>query len=255
MNEQHTTLAARRPRRRVQPMSPTRHRPERPTATSAEIQPASRSLELSLHYPAPQEFINAAAIRLRQILTPLLGRPRRVQLVAAVLGTAYVLWSVWHVGTDAASGAVSPTVATQVASESMPAISVRHSMASPLDLISAYNAASITVGETGQAAVMQPFLTSDGAAWQAVQHEFARRAARAEIHRPRLVRWGVVEQSATATEATVETQEVWDDETLVAGVLVDARRGLIQRVRYHLLRPDSTQPWLIDTIDSQIILP
>ncbi len=206
---------------------------------------------------AAQPLTAAAHVHLARALGPLLARPRILQVAVALVGIALVLWTQVRVAVTPV-----PLPATSMPAEARP---VGQAVAGdgaapettddPLEHVAAYNAASIAAGVTGRADVLRPYLAADGPAWQAVAREFTRRAERGEIHQPRLVRWGLVGQTVTATRAMLETQEVWDDETLVGGTLIDARRGLVQRVRYDLRRADPSQPWQIETIESQTMLP
>lgn len=127
--------------------------------------------------------------------------------------------------------------------------------ASPLALVTAYTAASITAAQTGQVGLLAPYLVPDSALWARIAAEYARRAAAGETHQPTLVRWGVVEQRATATHATVELQEQWDAVRLRPGQPAVTRTGIVQRVRYALQRAAATERWQIAAIEVQVILP
>lgn len=200
-----------------------------------------------------QPYIAAGSVRMGRVWELALRRPRALQILVALLGSAIVFWSQFHDGAVSRGTLSLPSpFAPPAALAQMP---LPPSGAGPLEVVAAYNAASITAGMLGRADPMEPFLVADGAASDAVAHEFRRRAEQHEIHHPILVRWGVVHQSADATRASVQTQEVWDDTTLVRGMLTDARRGIVQRVRYNLRRANASQPWQIETIESQTILP
>lgn len=125
----------------------------------------------------------------------------------------------------------------------------------PLPLVTAYTAASITAAQTGQVGLLAPYLVPDSALWARIAGEYARRAAAGETHQPTLVRWGLVGQTATATDATVELQEQWNDVRVRAGETAVTRTGIVQRVRYALQRPAATDRWQIAAIEVQVILP
>jgi hypothetical protein len=192
-----------------------------------------------------------------RLLGPLWDRPRVLQCAVALVGVALTAWGLFPQEGTSAQAVTGTVAATTQDDPVQPREETDAPMAgqSPLEVVAAYNAASITAGATGRADVLLPFLAPDGAAWRAAEREFARRAEHGERHHPTLVRWGIVEQRTAATHASIHTQEVWDDETVIAGVLVDARRGMVQRIRYDLERPDPSQPWRIETVESQIILP
>ena len=61
-----------------------------------------------------------------------------------------------------------------------------------LNVVAAYNQASITAALLGRVDVMAPYLAPDGSTWAEVRAEYQRRAMRGETHDPALTRWGVL---------------------------------------------------------------
>ncbi len=226
---------------------------ERVVPNGSVAQADAQAVGMMLLRNVLQRCIAPRSVRMEQVWEPVLRRPRALQLLVALLGSAIVFWSQFHDGAVSRGTLSLPSPSAPAAA--MPQMPLPPSGAGPLEVVAAYNAASITAGMLGRADPMEPFLVADGAASDAVAHEFRRRAELHEIHHPTLVRWGVVHQAADTTRASVETQEVWDDKTLVRGMLTDARRGIVQRVRYNLRRANASQPWQIETIENQTILP
>lgn len=124
----------------------------------------------------------------------------------------------------------------------------------PLAVVTAYTAASITAAQTGQVTLLAPYIAADSTVWRRITTEYERRAAVQETHQPTLLRWGIVQQTTTAISATVELQEHWDDVRLRPGQAAVTRQNILQRVRYRLQRPSATDAWQIAAIETQVIL-
>jgi hypothetical protein len=78
-----------------------------------------------------------------------------------------------------------PVVATSP--QSLPASAADQAV---VNVVAAYNQASITAAVLGRADAMAPYLAPDGHAWADAQAEYQRRAGRGETHDPALTRWG-----------------------------------------------------------------
>jgi hypothetical protein len=189
-----------------------------------------------------------------RLIVRLFVRPWLLQVVALVLALLYLAWS--FVGATAVRSTTRPPMEQERPLPVLPGADMAASAPAvePLQVVAAYNAASIAAGRTGDVTVLYPFLTPTGAAKQAVQAEFERRSQRLEMHAPELVRWGLVRSDVSETQAMVETQEVWNDQTLIGGVVTGAERNMIFRHTYHLLRQDPTQPWLIERVDTMPVV-
>lgn len=170
-----------------------------------------------------------------------------VCLVALLLGAASLRWQ--------QAAAVRLHAVTPGATRTLNTAPGDRLTISPLGVIAAYTAASITAAQTGQVTLLAPYLVPDSPLWVRIAAEYARRAAAGETHQPTLARWGLVEQTATETRATVELQEQWDDVRLVRGQPPVTRTGIVQRIRYDLQRPAATDRWQIAAIEVQVILP
>jgi hypothetical protein len=125
---------------------------------------------------------------------------------------------------------------------------------SPLGVIAAYTAASITAAQTGTVARLDPNLVPGTAVQARIRAESQRRAAISETHRPELVRWGVVRSEISATAAVLDLQEQWTDTRMRPGQPDVRRAGILQRVRYQLTRPAVTAPWQIVAIEVQVMV-
>jgi hypothetical protein len=123
-----------------------------------------------------------------------------------------------------------------------------------VNVVAAYNQASITAAVLGRADAMAPYLAPDGRAWADVQAEYQRRASRGETHDPALTRWGILRVAIDADTAIVETQEQWDDLTSVGGQVVSSQRGVLTQNVYHLRRAPSIESWLISDITTTIVM-
>jgi len=125
----------------------------------------------------------------------------------------------------------------------------------PIAVIAAYNAASIAAGVNGDHTMMHAYLAERSTVRTDIATEYARRARHNERHHASMVRWGVVDREQTERRARIVTQEVWDDVVVVAGSVVDERRGSLSRVTYDLVRHTTTEPWRIVAIKSEVIVP
>jgi hypothetical protein len=117
-----------------------------------------------------------------------------------------------------------------------------------LNVVAAYNQASITAGVLGRSDPMAPYLAPDGKTWAEVQAEYQRRATRGETHDPALTRWGVLRIAVDSDMATIETQEQWDDVISVGGQVVSSRRDILTHNTYTLRRSPSLNRWLITNV-------
>jgi hypothetical protein len=117
-----------------------------------------------------------------------------------------------------------------------------------LNVVAAYNQASIAAAVLGRLDPMAPYLAPDGKTWDEVQAEYQRRATRGETHDPALTRWGVLRIAVDSDIATIETQEQWDDVVSVGGQVVSSRRGILTHNTYTLRRSPSSNRWLITDV-------
>jgi hypothetical protein len=118
--------------------------------------------------------------------------------------------------------------------------------------VEGYNQASIEAARRIEASLLAPHLDPLGPAWSAVQAEYARRLANAEQHDATLRRWGVLSADTTGDEATVVTQELWDDVVRRGGVLAGSRRGVLARNAYRLRHAGSS--WLIVDVTTETLV-
>jgi hypothetical protein len=190
----------------------------------------------------------------------LLTRPRALQVAGIVVGLALVALTVRPLVWPGAPY-VTPANATALGSGLAPALPTAGSLTSSgerdaevLNVVAAYNQASITAAVFGRVDTMAPYLAPDGRTWAEVQAEYQRRAARGEAHDPALTRWGVLRLAMAGDTATVETQEQWDDITSVGGQVVASRRGILTRNTYTLRRSASMDRWLITDIATTTLI-
>jgi len=191
---------------------------------------------------------------LDHVLGWLLARPRVLQAVGVCLGIGLVGLALHPL----LASVVSPPPAakpTQMAPTNPPSAAQASSTEeAAIELVAAYNQASITAALVGRADVMAPYLAPDGSAWTDSQAEYQRRAARGETHNPALTRWGVLRVAVSGDAATVETQEQWDDQTSVGGQVISSRRGILTQNVYELRRVPTTQRWQIATVTTTSII-
>jgi hypothetical protein len=187
-------------------------------------------------------------------LGDLLNHPRILQVIGISIGIVMVILALRSLLLPSAPHpalVMQPAAPSSTAELAMPA--PQHGSSAPvnqdiLDVVAAYNQASITAAVLNRADVMAPYLAPDGKAWAEVQAEYERRATRGEAHDPAMTRWGVLRIAANGDTATVETQEEWDDVTSVAGQVVSSRRGILTHHIYELRRSPSMGRWLITNI-------
>ena len=195
---------------------------------------------------------------LDQLLSRVLEHPRTLQFAGILLGMVMIGLTmhplVWPTASEhtPASG----TAMQHAGAEVLPALSDQSSPgdADVLNVIAAYNQASITAAVLGRADPMAPYLAPEGTTWAEVQVEYVRRATRGEAHDPTLTRWGVLRITMDGDTATVETQEQWDDLTSVGGQIVSSKRGILTRNTYTLRRSPSMGRWLITHVETTTIL-
>ncbi|SRR5258706_9776821 len=198
--------------------------------------------------------------RVNRALGRLLGRPRALQLVGVLIGIMMVALAlrplVWQTQVPAASYAPSSETASipVPATEPLAQLAANGGQDEVLNVIAAYNQASITAAVLGRPDPMAPYLAPDGSTWAEVQAEYQRRATRGETHDPALSRWGVLQIVVDADIATVETQEQWDDMMSIGGQVVSSRRGMLTRNTYTLRRSPSLNRWLITDVATTTLI-
>ena len=221
--------------------SPARRGPQRAVAQRSAPPPLERLLAL----PAVD-----------RLLSGLLARPHTLQIAGLLLGlvlVAITLRALPPLGgprLPAAPGAAHE----ETTAVSAPTMEPDTAAQAAIALVAAYNQASIAAADLGRADGLAPYLAPDGAAWAAVQAEYARRAARGETHDPALAHWGVLRAAVDAEHATVETQEQRDDRTIVAGQVISSRRGILTRNIYTLAHAHDAGGWMITTIMTEVVI-
>jgi hypothetical protein len=143
---------------------------------------------------------------------------------------------------------------TPIAISSSPMTAANTEEQSVIHVVSAYNQASITGAVLNRADAMTPYVAPDGRAWADVQNEYQRRASKGETHNPMLTRWGVLRVTIDAEIAIVETQEQWDDLTIVGGQVISSQRSILTRNSYTLQRSATTRNWLITDITTTSVI-
>lgn len=180
----------------------------------------------------------------------LLIHPRALQMVSLLIGVLLVMLTLrpllWLPASHSTSLVRSATVPhSSVSSPDAPEQAV-------LDVVAAYNQASIAAAALGRADVMGPYLAPDELAWAQVQAEYQRRTTRGEQHTPTLTRWGILSVAVDGDRATVETQEQWDDTMSIGGQIVTSQRGILTRNTYVLRR--ASGPWQITHVSSIVVV-
>ena len=208
--------------------------------------------------PPARTGVVARALTLRAVdwmLSRLVARPRVLQLASVLLGMVIVglalrslLPSAAPLAPAGASAASAQTIAT-----AMPPPAGSDTQAA-INLIAAYNQASIAAAVLNRADAVAAYLAPDGNAWAEVQAEYQRRIRTGETHHPALSRWGILRVAVDTDTAIVETQEQWDDLTSVGGAIVSSKRGLLTQNVYHLRRVPQTERWLITAISTTDII-
>jgi hypothetical protein len=190
------------------------------------------------------------------VLGWLLARPRVLQVAGVLVGIFLAGLALRPLLSSAApvSLAASNAAPAHAATASPPAAPAGSPEQAVIDLVAAYNQASITAAVLNRADAMAPYLAPDGTAWADVQAEYQGRAARGETHDPALTRWGILSVAIDSDTATVETQEQWDDQTSVGGQVVSSRRGILTQNIYELRHVPSIERWLITTITTTNII-
>ena len=189
------------------------------------------------------------------VLSRLMAHPRVLQLAGVLLGMVIIglaLRSLLPAATPLVPAGASAVSARTIATAMPP--SAGSDTQAAIDLVAAYNQASIAAAILNRADAMAAYLAPDGSAWADVQAEYQRRTSRDEIHHPALSRWGILRVAVDADTAILETQEQWDDLTSVGGIVVSSKRGLLTQNVYHLRRVPSTERWLITTITTTNII-
>jgi hypothetical protein len=195
---------------------------------------------------------------LDQLLSRVLEHPRALQFAGILAGMVMISLTmrplVWPTAPEHTPA--SNTTRKHFDAAALPAPNHQPSPgeAEVLNVVAAYNQASITAAVLGRADPMAPYLAPDGTTWAEVQAEYARRATRGEAHDPALTRWGVLRIAVDGETATVETQEQWDDLTTVGGQVVSSKRGILTRNIYTLRRSPGMGRWLITHVETTTIL-
>ena len=196
--------------------------------------------------------------RVDRALGHLLGHPRALQIAGILIGVMMVALTLrpllWPVAAPAepavsSSGPSIPVPAT--APLAQPAANREEEM---LNVVAAYNQASIAAAVLGRPDPMAPYLAPDGKTWTEVQTEYQRRAMRGETHDPALTHWGVLRIAVASDIATIETQEQWDDMISVGGQVVSSQRGILTRNSYTLRRSPSLGRWLITDVATTTLI-
>jgi len=190
---------------------------------------------------------------LDRLLGWLLDRPRVLQVAGVLVGIFLAALALRPLLSSAAPVSLAVTNATPAQSATA-SPSAGSSEQAVIDLVAAYNQASIAAAVLGRADAMAPYLAPDGTAWADAQAEYGRRATRGESHNPALTRWGVLRVVVNSDAATVETQEQWDDQTSVSGQVMSSRRGILTQNIYELRRVPKTERWLITTVTTTNII-
>jgi hypothetical protein len=189
------------------------------------------------------------------VFSRLLARPRVLQLAGVLLGMLIVYLALRSLLPSATplTPAVVSAASAQTRATAMPPPAGSDTQAA-LDLIAAYNQASIAAAVLNRADTMAAYLAPDGRAWADTQAEYQRRINTGETHHPALTRWGILRVAIDADTGIVETQEQWDDLTSVGRAVVSSKRGLLTQNVYHLRRVPKTERWLITTIITSNII-
>ncbi len=181
-------------------------------------------------------------------------RARRVLYVALALGMAALalgLKECW--GTPLARympfvGALAPRAtpaATAPAREPSPTAGppAREQVVA---LVQGYNQADVLANHTNDLSHLLPYLHPDGPLYAGLAAEYRRRIAQGEVHNVQLTRFWAAEPAVSATEISVETQEVWDETVLDnrTGEVKSSQVGIATRQRY-TIRKDAGGVWRI----------
>jgi hypothetical protein len=193
-----------------------------------------------------------------RVLGRVLAHPRLLQAIGVMLGMLMIAFAfrpliipssrpgateAQPIASSAVLDAAALTTATAASEE-----------AAVLELVLAYNQASIRAAVLNTPDPMAPYLAPDGAAWTEVQTEYQRRTASGETHEPTLTRWGLLRLTFNGDTAKVETQEQWDDITRVSRVIVASKRGILTHNTYELRRAPDTGDWRITTVASTTLI-
>lgn len=237
-------------RARLKLRRPLRHRPL-PATGKQHTQPAI-SLQRMLMLPAIDRMLGRAV-----------SHPRLLQWIGALIGLVTIGFALrpFLAFNTSSTSTIGPAQAgnrsTAIAAtldEDTDRRGANADQSDPLAVVAAYNQASITAALLDRPEIMAPYLAPDGTAWQEVQAEYQRRAARAETHEPTLTRWGVLQSAISGDTARVETQEQWDDITSVGGVVISSRRGVLTHNTYELRRAATGGRWQIMTVTSVSVI-
>lgn len=181
---------------------------------------------------------------LDRVLALLLGRPYVLLALGVVLGAALIMGTLLTPHVAVPSGQVEHVAGRGARA----ARDERHDDA-VLEVVAAYNQASITAGALGDPTLLAPFFAPESPSWQQVQAEYTRRRQRGELSDASLVRWGVLDLRIDGDVARVETQEQWDVITSLGGKVTSSRRGVLTRNVY-MLRLAPTGGWRIVRVET-----
>lgn len=182
----------------------------------------------------------------------LLCRPRLLQGVVTVMGAVLVVLAL------APLDALRDTLSSARGDSEVPLAQAAptHDAEAVMQVIAAYNQASITAAVIGRMDPMTPYLAPDSPAWVRVQTAYQQRAARRETHTPTLTRWGVLRSTVNTTTATLETQEAWDDVLRISGQVRSSRRGMVLHTTYTLQRTAAIgMGWRVTDVTSTVVVP
>ncbi|HWQ13440.1 MAG TPA: type IV secretion system protein, partial [Roseiflexaceae bacterium] len=188
---------------------------------------------------------------LRRALDGVLARPRAVQV--AGVGVCAILLGISLIGGGMAGTAAPAATGTAFAQAIESGAEEAQAAGAAVQAVAGYLGASVAAARRGDLRPLAPYVDPRGPAWQALQEEYARRAARGATHDATLRRWGVLYAAADGERATVVTQELWDDVTWVDGALEASRRGALSRATYRLRRGPAG--WLVEEVASEPLAP
>ena len=205
----------------------------RTTTAAARIPESGGMFDRSLTLP-----------KVDRVLVPLLGHPRALQLAGILVGVVMVALTLRPLLWPVEAPATPPPVRS----------AANGGEDEVLNVVAAYNQASIAAAVLGRPDPMAPYLAPDGKTWDEVQAEYQRRATRSETHNPALTRWGVLRIAVASDIATIETQEQWDDMMSVGGQVVSSQRGILTHNIYTLRRSPSLNLWLITDVATTTVI-
>jgi hypothetical protein len=158
-----------------------------------------------------------------------------------------LIWQQWAApATPVLAPSATATNAAAASNHSTTA-SVNSDQAAVLAVVAAYNAAEAQVAQTLVLSPTLPLLEPQGLLAQRRAREIAWRQQTHAAHATRLLRWaiGAIEIDPIGTNATITTQESWQDQ-----VGSNLPRTATVRVLYTLRRADAQSTWRIVDAES-----